>query len=166
MEPFQAGPGDAELPLVVAVQGVDLGLLSEQFPIGGLTISGRIDGRVPLRLEEDMISVENGVLQSTEAGVIRYVPALPIGPEGEGGLALLLDAVANFRYETLGATVNGRTGEDLEVVIRLTGANPDLYGGLPVALNINLSGNLDEILRSGLTSLGITDEAGDLRREE
>lgn len=166
VEPFQAVPGDAELPLVVAVQGVDLGLLSEQFPIGGLTISGRIDGRVPLRLEEDMISVENGVLQSTEAGVIRYVPALPIGPKGEGGLALLLDAVGNFRYETMGATVNGRTGEDLEVVIRLSGANPDLYGGLPVALNINLSGNLDEILRSGLTSLGITDEAGDLRREE
>jgi hypothetical protein len=166
VEPFQAVLGDRALALIVVLQGVDLAQLSRQFPVEGLTLTGRIDGRVPIRLIEDTISIENGILESTEAGVIRYVATLPLGPTGEGGVALLLNAVRNFRYEGLRATVNGETGDDLEVAIRLTGANPELYDGFPIALNINLSGALDEILQSGLRSMGIADEAGSLLRGE
>lgn len=166
VEPFRAVLGDRALTLVVMLQGVDLAKLSRQFPVEGLTLTGRMDGRVPIRLIEDTISIENGVLESTEAGEIRYVATLPLGPEGEGGVALLLSAVRNFQYEGLRATLNGETGDDLEVAIRLTGANPELYDGFPIALNINLSGALDQILQSGLRSMGIADEAGSLLRGE
>ncbi len=160
VEPFQARLGDRELPLAVRLLGIDLARLSKQFPLEGLAMTGRIDGRVPLRLTEDTISIENGVVTSTEPGAIRYVTGLPVGGQGEGGIALLLNAVRNFQYESLRATLNGRTGEDLNVAIRLAGANPDLFDGFPVALNVNLSGALDQILLSGLRSLAIADEAG------
>lgn len=166
VEPFRTRFDDDERAFEVVIRGIDLALLSEQFPVPGLSLTGRFDGRVPVRLIGDTISLENGVLQSTEGGAIRYVPALPIGAGGEGGFALLLDAVRNFQYQALGATVNGKTGEDLEVAVRLEGSNPDLYDGFPVALNINLSGVMDEILRSGLSSLALGDEAGDLQRGE
>ena len=166
VEPFQTVFGDRALSLVVMMQGIDLARLSRQFPVEGLSLTGHMDGRVPIRLNEDTISIENGVLESTEAGVIRYVATLPLGPEGEGGVALLLNAVQNFQYEGLRATINGKTGGDLEVAIRLTGANPELYDGFPIALNINLSGALDQVLQSGLRSMAIADEAGSLLRGE
>ena len=164
--PFEARFGDTELPLEVILQGVDLAQLSEQFAVEDLTVTGRMDGRVPFRLIDDTISIENGVLESTEAGVIRYVAALPIGQPGEGGVALLLSAVRNFQYEALRATLNGKTGEDLDVAIRLTGANPEVYDGFPIALNVNLSGALDQILLSGLRSLAIADQTGRILRGE
>lgn len=150
--------------MVITMQGVDLAELSEQFLIEGLTVTGHLDGRVPIRLTEDTISIEEGVLETIGAGVIRYVTTLPMGPPGEGGVDLLLSAVQNFHYERLRATLNGRTGEDLEVAIQLTGANPDLYDGYPIALNVNLSGALEEVLRSGFRSMAIADDAGDLLR--
>ena len=164
--PFQARLGDRELPLVVTLQGVDLARLSEQFAVEDLTVTGHMDGRVPLRLIGDTISIENGVLETTEGGVIRYVAALPFGQPGEGGVALLLSAVRNFQYEAMRATLNGRTGEDLDVAIRLTGANPEVYDGFPIALNVNLSGALDQILLSGLRSLAIADQTGRILRGE
>ena len=164
--PFQARLGDRELPLVLTLQGVDLARLSEQFAVEDLTVTGHMDGRVPLRLIDDTISIENGVLESTEGGVIRYVAALPFGQPGEGGVALLLSAVRNFQYEAIRATLNGRTGEDLDVAIRLTGANPEVYDGFPIALNVNLSGALDQILLSGLRSLAIADQTGRILRGE
>ena len=162
--PFDMVIGDRELPMVITMQGIDLAELSEQFLIEGLTVTGNLDGRVPIRLIEDTISVEDGVLETTGAGLIRYVTTLPMGPPGEGGVDLLLSAVQNFHYERLRATLNGRTGEDLEVAIQLTGANPDLYDGYPIALNVNLSGALEEVLRSGLRSMAIAEDAGDLLR--
>ncbi len=164
--PFQSRLGDRELPLELTLQGIDLAQLSEQFAVEGLTVTGRMDGRVPFRLIGDTISIENGVLETTESGVIRYVAALPIGDPGEGGVALLLSAVRNFQYEALRATLNGRTGEDLDVAIRLTGANPEVYDGFPIALNVNLSGALDQILLSGLRSLAIADQTGRILRGE
>ena len=166
VEPFQARLTDQEVTLAVTLQGVDLDRLSQQFPAEGLSITGRIDGRIPLRLMGDTITVDNGVLESTEAGVIRYVATVPVGPAEEGGVALLITAVENFQYEALRATLDGRTGEDLDVAIRLTGANPELYDGFPIALNVNLSGALDQILLSGLRSLTIADEAGRVLRGE
>ena len=166
VEPFQARLADQEVMLAVTLQGVDLNRLSQQFPAEGLSITGRIDGRIPLRLMGDTITVDNGVLESTEAGVIRYVAAVPVGPPEEGGVALLITAVENFQYEALRATLDGRTGEDLDVAIRLTGANPELYDGFPIALNVNLSGALDQILLSGLRPLTIADEAGRVLRGE
>ncbi len=166
VEPFDVGPADDELPMTVIMRGIDLARLAEQFPVEGLSLTGNIDGRIPLRLREDTITVENGVLESTEAGVIRYVASVPFGSEGEGGVALLINAVENFQYEALRATLNGRTGEDLDVAIRLTGANPEVYDGFPIALNVNLSGALDQILLTGLRSLAIADEAGRILRGE
>lgn len=164
LQPFHTVIGDRSVELVAMMQGVDLARLSQIFPVEGLMLSGSLDGRIPIRLIEDTISIEGGVLESTEPGVIRYVTTVPLGPEGEGGVALLLNAVQNFQYEGLRVTVDGKTGDDLEVAIRLTGANPELYDGFPIALNINLAGELEQILRSGLRSIGIADEAGSLLR--
>ncbi|NNG04783.1 MAG: hypothetical protein HKM95_11880 [Inquilinus sp.] len=167
VEPFSVSPGDPEQRLDLEVERVDLARVSEQVAIEGLSVTGLISGTVPLRLSDDTISIDNGVLETVEPGVIRYEASLPEGiAAGDGGIGLLLSAVRDFRYRTLRATLNGRTGDDLTVGIRVEGANPALYEGFPVALNINLTGALDQILRRGLDTLGIADEAGDLIRRQ
>ena len=164
--PFETELGSGERDLVLVLYGLELAGLSQQLAIEGLSLTGRVDGRLPIRLIEDTIEIENGVVQATEPGVIRYVATSPLGPPGESGVGLLVAAVRNFQYDGLRATVNGRTGEDLEVAIRLTGANPEVYDGFPIALNVTLTGALDQVLRSGLRTMAIGDEAGALLRGE
>jgi hypothetical protein len=92
------------------------------------------------------------VLEAIGPGVIRYNPEEPPAGLGDetGSVDLLLEAAENFHYDDLSLTVEGRTGGELSARLRLAGGNPDLYGGYPIALNVNLEGALDRILRRGI----------------
>ena len=70
----------------------------------------------------------------------------------EAGVALLLQALRDFRYESLSMTLNGETGGETEIGLRISGANPELYDGYPIALNVNVSGELYDLLRQGLAA--------------
>ncbi|MEE8270705.1 MAG: YdbH domain-containing protein [Alphaproteobacteria bacterium] len=166
-EPFAIRLGDPDSAFTLTARDVDLSRLLEQMPLEGLTVTGRVGGRVPVRLTDDTILIDNGVLETSEPGVIRYVPggAEAVADADDGGVGLLLNAVRNFHYEGLTMTLNGRTGDELEVGINLRGANPDLYDGYPIVLNVNVSGALDQILRSGLRSITFADEAEDYIRD-
>jgi len=67
----------------------------------------------------------------------------------------LLQALENFRYETLRLTVDGRTDAEMDVGLHIAGANPDLYDGYPIEFNLNLEGALANVLRSGLAGYQI-----------
>jgi len=47
--------------------------------------------------------------------------------------------------------VNGKTHDDLQLLISLAGANPDLYDGHPFKLNFNIGGQLDTIIQRSLS---------------
>ena len=53
--------------------------------------------------------------------------------------------------------VNGTAGSTLSVSFAVRGANPGFYDGYPVALNLNVSGALDTILRRGISTYRIPD---------
>ena len=68
---------------------------------------------------------------------------------------LLLQALENFRYDQLRLTIDGRTDAEMDVGLHIKGANPDLYDGHPIELNLNLEGALANVLRSGLAGYQI-----------
>ncbi len=101
--------------------------------------------------------IEGGELEAAGPGWLRYrsdgVPAaLQQGGENVG---LLLQALENFRYEALRITLDGRTDAEMDIGLHVKGANPDLYDGYPIELNLDLEGELANILRSGLATYQI-----------
>ena len=57
-------------------------------------------------------------------------------------------ALQNFRYERLRGTLAGEAEGDLRIELRLDGANPDLYDGHPIRLDLNLNGPFLRLMRS------------------
>jgi len=158
-EPFAARLDDRSLEIVLTASDVDVATLLIAVPLEGFEATGRLQGRVPVRLTPDTIVIDNAVLETAGPGLIRYRPEGGAegvaAADGSGGLSLLLEALRDFHYETLKLTLDGRTGDDLSATISVLGANPDLYDGWPVALDVNVGGELDRILRSGLRSLSL-----------
>jgi hypothetical protein len=139
--------------LGLVVKGVELAQLLTLVNVNGLSAEGTVEGAIPLRRTKDIIRIEHGVLQTSAAGVLRYDPAdtpsFLQGQPGEG-TAILRDALKDFRYRQLSLTIDGDLGGEEQIKLKLSGANPTLYGGLPVALNVNLSGALDSIARTSV----------------
>jgi hypothetical protein len=139
--------------LGVVVKNVDLAKLLVLLDVNGLSAQGMLEGAIPLRHTKDTILVEHGYLQTSVKGFIRYdptdTPSLLQGQPGEG-TAILRDALKDFHYEQLSLTIDGVLGGDEKIKMSLKGANPAVYGGSAIALNLNLSGALDSIARSSI----------------
>lgn len=60
-------------------------------------------------------------------------------------------------YDQFEIEADGRPGEPFDVKLRVRGANPDLFDGYPVALNVSLSGQLDELFLNARRTLGLSD---------
>lgn len=167
-EPFTLDVTAVAPDLVLTAEGISLPAVLAPLPIEGLSTTGRLRGRVPVRVEGTALVIDNAVLESAEPGLIRYRPAEPpafAAGDAGGGVDLFLRAVENLNYESLRLTLDGRTGQDLEVGIAIEGANPDLYDGYPVALNVTVTGALDEILRDSLRAANYGLLAGDRLQE-
>ncbi len=150
-EPFVITLDGSDQAVVVAAEAVNLSALFEAIGLPELSATGSLDGRIPVRLGADTIWIDNGFLESTIPGAIRYVPEEPSAAT-EAGVTLLLQALRDFRYESLSMTLNGETGGETDIGLRISGANPELYDGYPIALNVNVSGELYDILRQGLAA--------------
>ena len=163
-ESFTIPLDGSDQSFVLDANAIDLAALFDAIDLPELSATGRLDGRIPIRLGADTIRIDNGSLESTAPGVIQYVPE-ELSADAEAGVALLLQALRDFRYESLSMTLNGETGGETEIGLRISGANPDLYDGYPIALNVNVSGELYDILRQGLSASRYARRAEEYYRE-
>ena len=61
-------------------------------------------------------------------------------------VALMLDALEDFRYEALTATLDIGADGAAAAMVRMRGNNPAVLEGYPFAFNIGLSGKVTELL--------------------
>jgi hypothetical protein len=138
-------------PVTLNVEGVDISELIKLEQKQGLFGTGKLNGTLPLTLGKDGLRMEAGSLVAqAPGGVIRYT-----GDERVAALArsnpnveLLLKALSDFRYNLLEADIDYTPDGQLLAKLRLQGKNPELEGGRPVHLNINLEENILTLLRS------------------
>jgi len=151
--------GDPE-PLVLQVTGVDVATLFALADMEDLTATGTLDGTIPVRFANGDLIIEGANLASRQPGELHYLPAdVPagLGTDAES-VDLVLDALSNFHYQTLKVDLDRAAGGETVIGLHIAGANPDLYDGYPIELNVTLTGALDQIVRDSLAGYRIPEE--------
>ena len=130
--------------LTLGVRKLDLAQLLDSLNVPELSGTGTLSGKLPLRLSMDSIEVRSGSLKSTRPGVLHYQ-----GPVADDE-NIAFKALRNMLYHNLQATFNYQRNGDYKLGLRVEGKNPDVLSGYPVAFNLNLSGQLPELLQKGI----------------
>ena len=150
--PISLNLGGRESSVSFDVNGVQLSALTAQSGLGGLEADGVLSGNVSVLISSDDVIIVDGTLTTKEPGTIRYRPEQTTNDNSEnaGGLALTMRALEDFRYDSLSITVSGSATKELKAALALKGSNPDVYDGYPIEFNLNLSGELANIIQDSL----------------
>lgn len=137
--------------LPLNVRELDIAELIKLEQQEGLIGTGKLNGKLPLVLSKNGLQMSAGKLSAQPPyGVIQYsgderVTALA---KSNPNVELLLKALSDFRYDLLKVNLDYAPDGQLLAKVRLQGNNPELEGGRPVHLNINLEENILTLLRS------------------
>jgi hypothetical protein len=138
--------GDANLRLNVA--GINLAPLIQQLGFTELEAEGEIGGVIPVRLADGAVVITGADLSAQGGGRVRFRSPDTRQALASGGetVKLMLDALEDFRYDTLRMTIDKPAQGDTKIVMQLYGRNPAVLDGQIFHLNINLTGNADPLL--------------------
>ncbi|MFQ5970932.1 MAG: YdbH domain-containing protein, partial [Alphaproteobacteria bacterium] len=154
-EPFRLSPTDPNFAVDLEVSGVQLARILKLAEYGDFSATGLLDGTIPVVVENGEVAIRGGVLETRAGGgTLSYHPK-EVGSaltEVDASTALFLDAIENFQYDTIRVSLDEGEAEELVLGLSLKGRNPDVYGGVPFALNVTITGPLDAILSRGLAT--------------
>ncbi len=141
------------------VNGLDLAALIETFDYQGLAMTGRLDGRLPFRLQEMQLFVDDGRVANRQPGTIRLKPspALAAGAARNSQLQVLLGALQDFRYSRLESAIGYDPGGKATLMTLIEGANPSWNQGHSVRLSVNIEEDVHALFKSLRTSRILTE---------
>jgi hypothetical protein len=145
---YALGPGSGRIP--VEVEDISLSRLMAVYPAEGLSGSGLLRGRIPLGITGDGVQVSQGSVSAIDPGGRLKLPAdkLQAMLGGNQAMDIVVQALQNFHYSVLNSTIDYDEQGKLSLGLRLEGKNPDLRGGQPVVLNVNLEEDIPALLTS------------------
>ena len=113
-----------------------------------LIASGYFDGELPIRLENDQLSIKQGWIKADESGgVIKYdrIDEVLIG---DPNLELVAGLLKDFRYNEMSAKIDLQPDGKLLLGTKLHGRSPNAELNKQVNLNFNIEFNLWKFLES------------------
>ncbi len=115
-----------------------------------IAAQGTIQGSLPIAFSAGRVAISKGYLSALPpGGTIRYSSSDATRNLGNNDqLALALNLLSDFRYETLKSEVDLDAQGNLVLDLSLGGRNPSEYGGQEVRFNIRVEQNLDPLLQS------------------
>lgn len=131
----------------LGIRGLDLATLLGVIDVDGLSGSGTIDGRVPVRVDDSGVAILAGRLDSKGPGIVRYTgTALPdTGGGANDSIKLVRQALSDFRYTEMTLTLDRGTAGDGSLLVNLKGSNPAVLENHPFVFNIKLETNFDKL---------------------
>jgi hypothetical protein len=143
----------------IKATNIDLAQIVETQQLEDIAVTGRIDGTIPVEINEQGISIQHGAfINVVRAGTIRYTPAAGTDQLKQNPLTgIALDALKDFRYSHLSADVNFTPEGMLTINLQLKGTSPELDTRRPVHLNINTEQNLLSLLKSLRYAEGVSE---------
>ena len=143
----------------IKATNIDLAKIIETQQLEDIVVTGRVDGIIPVEINEQGIFIEHGALvNDVRAGSIRYNPGAGTDQLKQNPLTgIALDALKDFRYSHLSADVNFTPEGTLTINLQLKGTSPELDTNRPVHLNINTEQNLTALLKSLRFAQGVSE---------
>ena len=142
--------------LAVRIDRLDISRMLALAAYDSVQATGYISGNLPITLRGTTPSIGAGSLAAeTPGGAIRYRSAT--GNTGNPALDFVNQALSNYQYSLLDTTVDYRTSGELALAVRLQGLNPDVNNGQRINLNLNISDNIPDLLRSLQAGRSIAD---------
>jgi len=133
--------------LRVVLSRLDLATIVALANYPNLQVEGSVSGYLPLLVTADGVVLEAGLVSALDpGGRIRYTSTT--GTSSNASVELLNEALSNYRFETLNAELEYGADGDLDMGVQLRGSNPDMRGGQPINLNVNIADNIPTLLRS------------------
>lgn len=172
LDPFEWLYSNETNRVVMRIENVSIGEFLKDVGDGALTATGDIEGTLPIVMSGVDVRVENGELWVKNGGVIQYqskqlesiseldgtneraVAAMRAGNYRDAAF----EALKNFEYQELRVKIDGALDGPIDVFLKADGKNKDVLGGQPFLFNINLQGELLNILRSFNTNAQIKSE--------
>jgi len=135
---------------MITASNIDLAAIVETQQLENIEITGRVDGTVPVVINDQGVRVEHGsFINKVREGIIRYRPAGGSDQLKQNPLTrVALDALEDFHYNHLSADVNFTPEGALNIKVQIKGTSPKLDTERPVHLNINTEQNLLSLLKS------------------
>jgi len=157
-----------DLDTALEVDKVNIATALALVNIDGLSGTGSLSGRIPVRVDKAGFAIAGGRLVTNGPGTIKYsgteLPAALTDVPGEGGesIRLLRQALSDFRYDELSLGLDRNPAGDGTLLIGLKGANPAVLENHPFVVNIKVEANFD---RLAAIFLGGYEAAGGLLRQ-
>ncbi|MDD3370387.1 MAG: YdbH domain-containing protein [Alphaproteobacteria bacterium] len=141
--------GDAAIPVDLSVRRVSADALFQKMLGGKASATGDISGVLPVLLDrKGGFAVRQGLLKSEGSGVIRLSPDAVPGDNLQ--VAMLRDALADFRYTALSVQADGGSDKPLSARLNLEGRNPKVQNGRLFKISINLTGDVLDFIKQNL----------------
>lgn len=165
MDPFTWVYAAEENRVTMRVEDVALGDFLEEIGNETIRASGMVTGVFPIVVRGVQVLVENGYVSVPDGGVIRI--DLPAGDAGGGTNyisdatkkalkavntgdypTLTREALREFEYRELRAAIDGPLDGEIAVGLIFDGSNRNVLNGQPFRFDIDLRGELFNILKS------------------
>jgi len=165
LDPFTWKYGAPENRLVMRLSDVQLGEFMETMGNDSIEATGQVQGEFPIIISGVNVRVDKGQLLVKDGGTIRYTPKdtsglPPVSYTQEEAIDILRtkdqarysslarDALREFKYKELSIKVDGSLDGEVELGTVFNGSNPKVLNGQPFEFDINVVGELFNILRS------------------
>lgn len=139
---------------VIKVSELKLESLLQAADYAGLDATANVSGELPFEIHSGQLHLENGTLAAIEPGYIRYAG---LADSGNPLMEVVSQALDNYHYEKLTADVKYDDKGYLDLTVALRGQNPDFQNGRQVNLNLNISDNIPNLIKSLQAGRLITD---------
>jgi hypothetical protein len=138
--------GTKPIRFVVQVEKLSVDDLMQTMTGKRISATGLVSGNLPITLKRDgSFSFNQGKLQSIGQGIITIPEDMMPGDNPQ--IQLTRDILKNFHYRNLSIAIKNNNAQGINLLLALEGNNPDVYGGRPVKLNVNLSGDVLDFVK-------------------
>lgn len=145
------GGVDLKFPMTLPlkIEKVSVDELMQSFTGQKVNATGTLSGTVPMTIGEGGdYTIGKGTLKADGAGRISMPPDVIPGDNAQ--VELVRKILENLQYSILSFAVTPGKGRNMAILLTLEGRNPDVYDGRQVKLNINLTGDVLDIVEQNI----------------
>ncbi len=137
---------------MVTIIDLDLSKLSAAMKKQGLSMSGKMQGALPLALENKRVVIKDAVLRAQGKGVLKFTPeTMPAFLSGDDlRREATRAALSNYHYDDFEIKLSGDPTGEVDVILTAQGHNPDQFAGRPVAIDLRFKASLPAIFSAML----------------